>query len=397
MLWNYSKHSIQLSVPRNNGTFLHLTKKKKFLGRKVNADNVVNLDNNELYLEMQATPIPSSDFVQGMPSFTIQSLLDEMPGQNFGTDEFMSESISSKYFTPSQFLETKLPKNMFSMIYINIASFSKHIDELRNLLSVLNHPFDIIGITETRLHDETPPANVDIERYEFKHTPTNMQCGGAGMYIKSCHNSEVVKKLSKSIDDVSESLFIELKRDGKTNLIIGCIYMHHSPITFLNDFLKDALNYVSKQSSKISVLMGDLNIDLVKYASDSNTGKLSDLLCSHSFRPLILQPSRVTSKTATLIDNIFINDISCHSQGGNTTSSISDHYFQFCQTGILGPCKHVERAKYSRDFRNFNKHEFKEELLSIVWSDPVNETAGVELSYLRFYKIYLTIWHPTEK
>ena len=91
--------------------------------------------------------------------------------------------------------------------------------------------------------------------------------------------------------------------------------------------------------------MGDLNIDLVKYASDSNTGNFYDLLCSHSFRPLILQPSRVTSKTATLIDNIFINDISCPSQGSNITSCISDHYFQFCQTDILGSCKHVERAK----------------------------------------------------
>ena len=60
-----------------------------------------NLDNNELYLEMQATPIPSSDIVQGIPSFTIQSLLDEMPGQNYETDEFMSEIITSKYFTPS--------------------------------------------------------------------------------------------------------------------------------------------------------------------------------------------------------------------------------------------------------------------------------------------------------
>ena len=118
---------------------------------------------------MQATPIPPSDFE---------------------TDEFRSESISSKYFTPSQFLETKLLKNMFSMININIASLSKHIDKLENLLSVLNHPFDIIGITETRLHNENPPANVDIEGYEFKHTPTNMHCGGAGMYIKSCHGKK---------------------------------------------------------------------------------------------------------------------------------------------------------------------------------------------------------------
>ena len=69
------------------------------------------------------------------------------------------------------------------------------------------------------------------------------------------------------------------------------------------------------QSSKIFALMGDFNIDLIKYASETNTGKFYDLLCSHSFRPLILQPSK-TSKTANLIDNIFINDISCHSQGG---------------------------------------------------------------------------------
>ena len=69
---------------------------------------------------------------------------------------------------------------MFSMIHINIASLSKHIEELRSLPSVLNHPFDIIGITETRIHNETPPVNVDIEGYEFKHTPTSTPCGGAG-------------------------------------------------------------------------------------------------------------------------------------------------------------------------------------------------------------------------
>ena len=83
-------------------------------------------------------------------------------------------------------------------------------NQIYKRLTDLNHHFDIIGITETRLHDETPPVNVDIEWYEFKHTPTNTPCGGAGMYVKSRHNCEVVNTLSKCIDDVSESLFIEL-------------------------------------------------------------------------------------------------------------------------------------------------------------------------------------------
>ena len=101
------------------------------------------------------------------------------------------------------------------MLHINIASLSKHIDELRNLLTVLDHPFDVIGITETKLHDDNPLTNLDIDGYEFIHTPTNTLCGGAGLYIRADYNFEVIQSLSKSIDDVSESLFIEIKREGQ--------------------------------------------------------------------------------------------------------------------------------------------------------------------------------------
>ena len=346
------------------------------------------LDKNDECFEMNSIFVPSSDSEEclGMPSFTIQSLLDKMPGQNFETDEFLSETITSKYFTPSEFLENKLSPSHFSMIHINIASLTKHINQLRCLLTILNHPFDVIGITETRLHQDIPLVNLDIDGYDFTHTPTNTQCGGAGMYVKSKHNFEIKDNFSKAIDDIVESLFIEIKRDGQKNLIIGCIYRHHSTIpSFITEYLDDALKLISKQSSKICALMGDFNVDLIKYSTDTNTSKFYDLLCSHNFRPLILQPSRVTSKTATLIDNIFINDISCNSFGGNITSSISDHFFQFCQTDMFGSFKHNQRIKYSRDFRNFNKREFCEELGTVNWQEILNESDGTEISYNKFY------------
>ena len=59
-----------------------------------------HIDNNELFLEMEN----KTELIDSTSSFTIQSLLNKMPGQNFETDEFMSESISSKYFTLSEFL-----------------------------------------------------------------------------------------------------------------------------------------------------------------------------------------------------------------------------------------------------------------------------------------------------
>ena len=232
-----------------------------------------DLDNNDLYSEIKNTSIQKSDSVNSMPSFTIQSLLDQMQRQNFEMDEFMSATITSKYFTPSEFIEPRLPSNKFSMLHINIASLGKYIDELRCLLDVLKNSFDIIGITETRYHDDNPLTNIDIDGYVFKHTHTKTGCGGAGMYIKSCYEFDIIYKLSQSNADISESLFIELKREGKTNVIIGCIYRHHSPIpTFLDTFFRDALNEVNSQPNKICALMGDFNIDLIKYASENYTG-----------------------------------------------------------------------------------------------------------------------------
>ena len=146
------------------------TTKNKFLDLKLKNEKWVcfncvsnlmpfsRVDNNELFLEMEN----KANLINSTPSFSIESLLDEMPGQNFETDEFMSDTISSKYFTPAEFLECKLPQNKFSMLHINISSLSKHIDELRNLLLVLSHPFDAIGVTETRLHSNDPLVNIDI-------------------------------------------------------------------------------------------------------------------------------------------------------------------------------------------------------------------------------------------
>ena len=271
------------------------------------------------------------------------------------------------------------------MIHINIASLRKHIDELRGLLTVLNYPFDIIGITETRLRDDNPLVNIEIDGYIFKHTPTKTACVEAGIYVKSSYEFDIKQNLSKSYANISESIFIEIKR-GHENVIIGCIYRHHSPIpTFIDIFFNNTLEEVSRQVNKTCAIMGYFNVDLTRYASDSKTAEFYDLMCSHSFRPLILQPTRVTSKTTTLIDNIFIDDITCHTVGGNITSSISDHLCQFTQTDIFSTSHTRKKVNYSRDFRNFNKQEFNEELLNIDWSTVINESLGTVSSYLGFY------------
>ena len=83
-------------------------------------------------------------------------------------------------------------------------------------------------------------------------------------------------------------------------------------------------------------------------------------------------------------DNIFINDISCFSLGGNVTSSISNHFFQFCQTDIFQTTVHTKKVKYVRDFRHFIKREFNEEIGNINWGGIIYDTNGTDESSHRF-------------
>ena len=126
-----------------------------------------NINNNDFMVNLLGLDDDSSDFLRNVPSFSIQSLINQIPGEHFDTNEFLSDSITSKYYTPAEFISAKLPKNKFSIIHLNIASLSAHIDELRQLLAILNHPFDAICISETRFHEDTPLINYQIENYDF--------------------------------------------------------------------------------------------------------------------------------------------------------------------------------------------------------------------------------------
>ena len=53
--------------------------------------------------------------------------------------------------------------------------------------------------------------------------------------------------------------------------------------------------------------------------------KYLDALYSDMFFPLIARPTRITSHTATLIENIFTNNFSDRSRSGLLFTDISDH------------------------------------------------------------------------
>ena len=58
--------------------------------------------------------------------------------------------------------------------------------------------------------------------------------------------------------------------------------------------------------------MGDFNLDLLKYKNGINTANFLDQACSISFVQQITSPTRLSPRSNTLIDNIFLLAIQRH-------------------------------------------------------------------------------------
>ena len=80
---------------------------------------------------------------------------------------------------------------------------------------------------------------------------------------------------------------------------------------------------------KLIFLEGDFNFNLLKYGVHVGTTNFLDFLNSSYFLPQITVPTRLTSNSTTLIDNIFLNTQEFETISGNILSSISDHLPQF--------------------------------------------------------------------
>ena len=71
--------------------------------------------------------------------------------------------------------------------------------------------------------------------------------------------------------------------------------------------------------------MGDFNINILKSHSHQPKYEFINLMTSNSLNSLISKPTRITSSTATLIDNIFTNNLELKMNSGILYTDWSDH------------------------------------------------------------------------
>ena len=138
------------------------------------------------------------------------------------------------------------------------------------------------------------------------------------------------------------------------------------PITHFNSkYLTPFLEKLNRED-KFCFLMGDFNINLMKSNSESDSFQFYNSMCSCFFTPLVLQPTRVTGKLKTLIDNFFFNSFEFTTLSGNIMHSISDHLIQFViLKDLITPKPFPKTYLYKKNFHKFDNNKLKEDLRKI--------------------------------
>ena len=119
--------------------------------------------------------------------------------------------------------------------------------------------------------------------------------------------------------------------------------------------------------NKEGYVMEDFNINVMNYEADNPTSHFLDNICSNSFFPYINIPTRHTSRSKTLIDNILHNDINVNTTSGNIATDISDHLAQFLITSYQAHSEKNLKKILTRTFKFFVQDNFKHDLQSVDW------------------------------
>ena len=175
---------------------------------------------------------------------------------------------------------------------------------------------------------------------------------------------------------------------------MGTIYRRpgSDPVDF-NNKLNDILSIITRERKRC-IHAGDYNLNLLNASTHPPTSEFTDINFSHSLFPVINKPTRITSTSATLIDNIFtppsdMNNSTC----GLLLWDISDHLpIFFIHYNDIPSEKQAYRIgrSHSEKNRNFFSTQIKDTDWSSVTS--INDT---QVAYSRFHEIITQVYNES--
>ena len=334
---------------------------------------------------------------------------DELEDDMF--TNIISEQLNNcRYITPQNVPPAR--SDELKILSLNIRSLPKHIGHLRENIDHFRK-FDVICLNETNCDPSTLANGINDITLDGFHIPftkkpnrTSNRGGGLTIYVnvRVCdeQNLELLEIPIETHQNSApfECLFLQIKLKLSNNdhksYIIGNFYRSPSinPSLSLDQF-DDILGKLDRHKNKHIILVGDFNIDLLKYEHDNTSQTLINSTTSHGFSQVISRPTRITDHSATLIDHIYTNQVHNITNTGIITYDISDHLATYVNIALydrLNSRHMIEKKNASLEqfnFRTENLDNFANLLRDEDWDNVLNES-DTQLKYDMFATTYMT-------
>ena len=297
---------------------------------------------------------------------------------NLSSNDYVNKTLEWSFINSWSYIESLTASsdpNMLRVFHLNIRGLVNKQDELHKLL--LNSNVDIVLLCEAWLNSYNV-GRIDLPNYKFVYKNRSSKKGdGVGILIK-----DQLKHRVLDIDSSIENVFIELKTDSDS-LCLGSCY--RPPNTDVPQFLLDYHKLLSnvKSITKCHLLIGlDHNLDLLKSDRYKPANEFLELNYDSELLPIINRPTRVTTSSATLIDNIFLSRrLVREAELHVLIDDISDHFP--CSVTLSGFEKSVNPVYIKR--RKFTEKavdSIKEDIAKTDWYQklqPLNTNDGFNL------------------
>jgi len=285
--------------------------------------------------------------------FNFLNILSDADNSNFDFSDspYDSKNIQCTYVNENE-LSSKFSNNRdVTVCSINIQSLPAKFSELCQFINVLNlnnSSPDILCLQELwQFPDSVSFVLPGYHPLIYKLRRNNVQGGGVGIYVKSHFKFNLLIENSIFVDRIFESLTIELYLNSKQKIIISSIYRPGSKHPLFNaaeqfvqfsEIFSNFCDSLTALNSKLYI-MGDLNLDVLKYSTCPNVTSYVDLLFSYGLLQIITKPTRCTSHSATLIDHIITNNSETSLESYIITTFLSDHFpvFHCIKTVLKNP------------------------------------------------------------
>jgi exonuclease III len=314
--------------------------------------------------------------------FTLNDSNDKTSNQNINyNDNDNNETCNYYYSDTFNNLTKHINEDKLSLIHFNSRSLNKNIDNITDYLKTLNHKFPLIAFSETWLNDSnSSPALNSIDGYNIAHCHRNFKRGGGvALYISNDLNFKIRHDLNLKNSDEYESVFVEIESHPK-NTIVGVIYRppDRSPQSFIHN-LSNTVNLINNEKLP-SFICGDFNINLLKISTHQESNDFLNIMYEANYYPTITKPTRLTTRTSSLIDNIFSNILNNKLTPGILFNDITDHFpvFYFVNKDKHSETKNKSKNNYytKRKITNITMTSFENELNQTNWNEVLNNSSA---------------------